>query len=627
MSKRTFRAAALFLSVCFSAVSALAADEGLYPPELRLPEVDPGSAPSQVAYADWPPAELLRRGYWLPWSELAFNRAALFGRPILFVMTTGWSGPSRQMVEETLASETVLANLNLGYVTVLVNADRRPDLKERYQTGTWPVVAWLLPNGLPMLSQANDLGVARPITAGNLSVDQMLFLLVEGDKYWKKWPELLLGVASEWAEREGETAPNVGPVDEVATDQVEAWLLGNADAVHGGFGAAPKFVVAGLHEYARIRDARLRPALKSHSRKTLELLVASPLFDGTEGGVHRMAALPDWGGIQPEKMLLGNALLLRDLYFALLEKPSDSLRRAARLTADFITTVLARPGGGFYLAEGAPSHFEPNTSAPAETPRPVDPQVLSGPNALAGAALIRIGILLEDESLVTAGRDALDLVLRQGLEPGRGARHVIEPNPNPRIFLTAQADVALGFADAYETTGDRAYLDAAHSVVDFAIRNLHDPGRQDLNDHLREKDALGLLSNPRRPLTPNVRIARAARRLQLHGQGERYRELAGQILGSQSNDLTPFAVHATEAALGIEEWIRDPMIVTIDGPPGETTRALRRAAVLSPWPWTVVTTGDASAPPAATITFANRTETVTDPRRIAEIARGFLTGE
>src|SRR4029079_3300910 len=183
---------------------------------------------------------------------------------------------------------------------------------------------------------------------------------------------------------------------------------------------------------------------------------------------------------------------------------------------------------------------------------PVDRLVLSGPNALAGAALLRAGAWLGDAAATAAGRGALDFVLERGYARGRGVDHVLEPRPESRRFLVAQADVAFGLIDAYETTGDGRYLTAARDVVDFSLANLLRPGETALRDHLSEGAEIGLLANPRRPMVENVRLARVMRRLALHGQGEVYGERAASILGSYVGNLTLYGAQAVEAALAVE---------------------------------------------------------------------------
>jgi uncharacterized protein YyaL (SSP411 family) len=307
--------------------------------------------PAQEAFRDWPPASLVERPYWLPWSRAAFRRAALFDRPVFLLLDVNWSDSARRMVDGTLADPRVLRALNRDFVTVRVNADLRPEIRERYQTGTWPVIGFLVPTGAPMLSQVNTEGEARPITTGAVDADSLLFLLREGAEYWHKWPDLLVRKGEEWRIREAPAPPLRGPVDAEASDRMARWLLANADRSEGGFGLAPKFVVAGLAEYARSRERRGVADLGAHARLTLERLVASPLYDARAGGVHRIALAPSFGDVRHEKLLDTNAALLRECAFALEAAESAALRDALAATARFLTGVLGRAEGGFHLAQ------------------------------------------------------------------------------------------------------------------------------------------------------------------------------------------------------------------------------------------------------------------------------------
>jgi uncharacterized protein YyaL (SSP411 family) len=511
--------------------------------------------PAPEAFKGWPSEALQSRAYWLPWSPLSFQRAALYGRPVLFVLTVPWNRLAQRMASETLGDPAVLRQANQGWVTVVQRADRRPDIQDRYQTGTWPVIAFLLPDGHPMLTTANEQQVARPITSGFNDAKTFTFLLDQGQIYWDRWSNVLRGVGDVWAKGEGGAEPEPGAVKEDASDQVARWMLGNADRKLGGFGAAPKFPLLGLSEYARLRDARLVPALREHARFTLEQLVASPLHDRRDGGFHRLAAAPEWGNIQYEKMLERNGQLLRELVVELRGGASAPLQDALTDTTRFLLQTLARPGGGFFLAQVAdPTSVDGGRYWTAEGDRggapPVDRLVLSGPNALAGAALLRAGAWLGDAAATAAGRGALDFVLERGYARGRGVDHVLEPRPEPRRFLVAQADVAFGLIDAYETTGDGRYLAAARDVVDFSLANLLRPGETALRDHLSEGAEIGLLANPRRPMVENVRLARVMRRLALHGQGEVYGERAASILGSYVGNLTLYGAQAVEGGAG-----------------------------------------------------------------------------
>jgi len=249
--------------------------------------------------------------------------------------------------------------------------------------------------------------------------------------------------------------------------------------------------------------------------------------------------------------------------------------------------------------------------------------VLSGPNALAGAALLRAGVQLRDDALIAAGRAALDLVRDAGLADGAvSVRHVLEPGPSTQIYLVAQADAAFGFLDGYESTGDPSYLEAARGIVDSALVSLTDRALPALFDRPANAAAAGLLANPRRPLLPNVRLARALLRLDLHGAGKGYRTGAIAILEYFCGSLATYRFHAIEAALAVEEALAEPLLIRIDGSPDDAaTRALRTTALLAREGWTVVTNGDPSVAPGARIAYGGGEYSAASAAELAERLR------
>lgn len=578
--------------------------------------------PAQSAFRSWPSEALLRRAYWLPWTTMTFQRATLFDRPVLMVLSVPWSRPAQRMAGSVLSAPEILEAINAGFVSVYVDADRRPDVAERYRTGNWPVIAFLTPRGHPMLSQANEEKVAKPITIGPVGKEAMSFFLREGALYHEKWGAYLNSKGVEWAGFEAHVAPVEGAILEGTSDALAQWLAGNEDREHGGFGAAPKFVLPGLTEYAALRAARQVPGLLGHAQRSLDLLLASPLYDRRDGGVHRIATLPGFGGVQYEKLLDRNAALLRDLTVAQRLSPTQARAAAIAGTAAFVTGTLARAGGGFFQSQIADPQSEDGggywRGENAEPPA-VQRLVLSGPNALAAAALARAGHALGNDEWISAAREAADLVLSRAFEPGRGARHVVEPFPEEFRFLETQAEVAFGLLDLYESTGEARFLDASRSVADFALLNLGSASEPALRDRLAESFPVGLMANPRWPLNANVTLARALLRLAVHGQGDAYRDRAARILGAITRNLAAQGVQGIEAALALEEALREPVVVTIHGAPRDPgTLALRRAAIGSPQPWTVVVSGSMEGKPAAVVLARGKEARVEDSAALAE---------
>lgn len=591
------------------------------PPEL-LPFYLRGvnlNLPAQVAFAGWPPAALVERPYWLPWMPLSIDRAAVLDQPIFLMLTVPWNRPAQRMMRGALADPSVLRFLNANYISILVRAERRPDIHARYGGGTWPSISLLLPDGSPMVSQANPQHVALPITLGYADKPAVMFELSQGRIYFDKWQHFLHGISQIYEKRTDVEDAKAGKVEPGTNEPLARWLLGNFDAKNGGFGAAPKVYPAGFMALACERDDIDLTALDAPARTTLQKWVASPLHDGVDGGFHRLAAAPDWKAIQYEKMLDTNVDVLDDLLQALRERDDPALRAAAVDTARFLTTTLARPGGGFYNAQVADPRSEDGGAywraadrAAAKAP-PIDKLVLSGGNALAGAALLRASALLSDPSLAAAGRKALDLVLDRALEPGRGVRHVIEPHPEAERFLVSQADAAFGFEDAYESSGDTRYLDAAKDIAGFVRNNLRVGTETCYRDHLATGHEFGLLDMPYRPVQDNARFARVLVRLEAQGAIDDGRREAQAILQNYTGDLTLFGPRAIEAALAVHESLEAPLVVTIGGKPGDpASRALRAAALALPYGWTVIRSAPAD-PPRAVLARGGKTRTVTDP--------------
>lgn len=598
------------------------------PPHLKGIDL---SQPAQAAFAKWPGKELVERPYWLTWSGLAIQRASLFNQPVFLLVTVPWNRSAQTMAENALTDPNVLRTLNHDYVSLLVSADRRPDIYARYGTGNWPAISLLLPNGSPMLSQANAQGLALPITFGPTDAKGVLFNLDEGRKYFDKWQSVLQGISELYEKRVDLEESKPGVVDAKAVDPVVRWLLGNVDAKNGGFGAAPKYAVRGLMEWAFLREDGARLGLVEPARGTLKKLVAGPLYDKRDGGFHRMAAAPDWGAIQYEKMLEGNVDLIRELVFALREDDDPALRAALTATAKFVTTVLARPGGGFYLAQVA----DPTTpdgggywraaDGQTATAPPVDKLVLAGPNALAAAALLRAASLLGDASLETAGRAAADLVVDRAVVPGRGAGHVIESEPDNGRYLVAQSEVAFGLLDAYETTGNPRYLAAAKDIATFVRNNLKGAAETAYRDHLAVGPEFGLLDMPLRPMLDNARMARVFVRLAAQGAMDDGRTAAQEVLGNFAGDLAVHGVRAVEPGLAIDELLSEPLLVTLEGSAADpATQALRRAAVNVKRGWVVIRSVEGSGAPSATLAWRGVSRKVSDPQAMAGQLKSLL---
>ena len=80
---------------------------------------------------------------WQDWSPLAFTQASEQHKPVLLSLVTSWSDGCAAMDGTTYVHPDVASIVNERFVAVRVDADRRPDLNERYNLGGWPSTVFL----------------------------------------------------------------------------------------------------------------------------------------------------------------------------------------------------------------------------------------------------------------------------------------------------------------------------------------------------------------------------------------------------------------------------------------------------------------------------------------------------
>ena len=84
---------------------------------------------------------------WAEWSPAAFVRANAENKPVLLSLVTAWSDECAAMDETTYSDRDVESLIEDRFVPIRVDADRRPDINERYSLGGWPTTAFLTSGG------------------------------------------------------------------------------------------------------------------------------------------------------------------------------------------------------------------------------------------------------------------------------------------------------------------------------------------------------------------------------------------------------------------------------------------------------------------------------------------------
>ena len=463
---------------------------------------------------------------WLEWGPAAFRKAILRDRPILLNIVVPWSRDCRDM-DATWADGRIAAIVNNGYVPIRVDADQRPDIRERYPSRTWPAVTLVLPNGLPFYAVREEGKPPTRITFGVLPPERLAPILEESLAVFKdksKRASLRSTVEAGYA-AEAEPKIDPAPLDPATPRAILDTLRANFDALNGSWTKAPKFPMPGpieacLFDYSVSHD----PKSLQIGERALTAVLESPLHDKVGGGLHRLSASEDWSHPEYEKLLDRNAAFLEELLYAYVLTGKQIYSSSAMEIVGFLRTTLHRSGGGFYASQS----FDPaskdggayyRASAEERTRMkapPVEPLVLVGWSAKTAATELRAGLLFQRSDWLGEARETLDWLLANGYQKGRGAVHAVGPDGRSILpaFLEDQVLFGEGMLDSYELSGNKAYLQAAKDVAVFTLDNMRDPRGGLFRDILPSAtDPLIPFQTGRHPYEWNVRMARLLARL------------------------------------------------------------------------------------------------------------------
>ncbi|WP_018541805.1 MULTISPECIES: thioredoxin domain-containing protein [unclassified Streptomyces] len=302
---------------------------------------------------------------WWPWSAEAFEEARRRGVPVL--LSVGYSSCHwcHVMAHESFEDPQLAALLNEHFVAVKVDREERPDVDAVYMEavqaatgqGGWPMTVFLTPDAEPFY-----FGTYFPPAPRH---------------GMPSFGQVLEGVRSAWADRRDEVGEVAGRIvaDLAGRSLAESLAKGDQrpprpeelagalmgltrafDAVHGGFGDAPKFPPAMVLEFLLRHHARTGSAgALEMVEATCAAMARGGMYDQLGGGFARYSVDREWAVPHFEKMLYDNALLCRVHAHLWRATGSDLARRIALETADFMVRELRTAQGGFASALDADS--------------------------------------------------------------------------------------------------------------------------------------------------------------------------------------------------------------------------------------------------------------------------------
>ena len=439
---------------------------------------------------------------WKPWSVAAFECARIERKPVLLAIGAPWCGASREMARTTYADSQICGLLTSHFVAIRVDADRRPDIAERYSLGGYPTTAFLDASGT-IVGGGTFLPIARMREA----------LTRIADAFATRRDEIVDRSSSI-----GDPAPSSTAIP--SRDDLLSQTFTSFDEEHGGFGSEPKFpLVAPLElALALYRDSR-DPHMARIVETTLDAMGWSELYDDVDGGFFRCAATREWRQPRCEKLLDVNAALLRVYLDA-----SSSLKvaRYAERAADivrYVQTALAdQAEGGWAGSQAADDAYYRRSPAERRAcqPPPIDVTLYSAGNATMASAMLQASAVLNDPALGEFALRSLERVLLANYRPGQGVAHYVDGDePMVRGLLDDQIAMASAQLDAYEATGNVVYEMMAQELAHYAVRTMWDEAGGGFFDRrdADESECIGLMATRLKPFVANCEAARMLRRL------------------------------------------------------------------------------------------------------------------
>jgi uncharacterized protein YyaL (SSP411 family) len=420
---------------------------------------------------------------WAEWSPQAFARAEAEKKPVLLSLVTAWSDECAAMDRTTYEDPDVESLIDDRFVAVRVDADRRPDVNERYNLGGWPTTVFLTSGG-DILSGGTYLDPAEMVAT----------LRQVADAYRDRFDE----------------------IQARATAVRDARLLGRRSLGEGGQpDLNPVDLIA---DFRALFVSRFDPTLPHphavSAALSLDVDGDSEMAKIAGVALHHMKGM--W--TESSKTLDDNAALLHVYVEAALRlRDAEWLEQAAAVVRWTRSVMADESEGGFFNAVS--SHK-------------ADKTMYVDRNAMMVGAFIRAAALFDDIWLRDFALKSLEAVIVPAYKPGEGVAHltVAHGAHSVRGLLTDQIHVASALVWAHAATGQLPYSMLAAEVLQFAIRTMWDEGARLFRDRVAVED-------PILPFELNCHAACVLDRLSVLTGDPTYQDRARTILQSLAPDV------------------------------------------------------------------------------------------
>jgi uncharacterized protein YyaL (SSP411 family) len=246
--------------------------------------------------------------------------------------------------------------------------------------------------------------------------------------------------------------------------------------------------------------------------------------------------------------------------------------------------VASRLGCELSIAEALLRSAEDKLRARrAERPAPfVDRTRYTGWNAMMAAAMLRAAAVLDDSWARGHALRSLERLREENAEPDA----VAHTPGGVGGLLEDQVQTAAAALDAFEATGNAAWLDWATALMERVFREYRDDSAGGLFDRAPEHGGEGLLQSRLRPVedapTPSANGVAAlvcGRLADLTG-ADLWRERAAEVLAAFAGRAAELGLHAATYVCALDRHLNQPTHFVVVGPRDDaTTDRMHRVAL------------------------------------------------
>jgi uncharacterized protein YyaL (SSP411 family) len=508
---------------------------------------------------------------WQDFEPATLQRAQAADRPLVMVLTTPWCHHCKDLLATSFADAAVVAAIRDHFVPVLVDAERRPDVNERYGSGGWPTVAWLTPGGDLI---AND---------NWLSTAQLLARIDKVQSYWREQKSSIQKGVKELFARASESAPDVrGRLNRQMVEDVTDAIYEKFDHRYGGFGDGAKFPHPEALDFALVQvakrdDQRMREVVLV----TLDRMLESPLHDIVDGGFFRFSKSPDWRSPNYEKLLDANAKTLRAYLEAYQVFGTEAYRRTAEGIVGWMLRLMRdQVTGAFCGSQDADQDYYnlDQQGRSKRSPPRLDHTIYTNSNALVVSGLFKAAAVLQKPEWHAVALGALRFMLENLFDRGE-VYHYWDGTYHLPGMLSDQAYLIRALIDASQNTGDADLLLPAEQIAERAIARQKAPGGG-FFDILQDPRNQGSMRRRNRSILENSVMAESLVRLSYLSRRPEFHAEAIETLEAFAGHYKEYGYYVAGYGRAVDLVFYEPLFLTIVGDRDSAEcQELRRAAL------------------------------------------------